>query len=113
MNAQQRPWAGIIIGGALIALWYIATRTTLVLAYKAGTLSQVQGLCDSNIGRLSRALSAQGAADCNHIDGLSTWWNAAAFAGLLLIVGCAGWLIYQHQRTTPGTPASGGRQRPA
>jgi hypothetical protein len=111
MNARQRPWAGIIIGGALITLWYIANRTTLVLAYKAGTLSQVQGICDSNLGRLGRAFSAQGAAECSHIDSLSTWWNAAGFAGLLLILACAGWLIYQAQRTV--TPeASGARRHP-
>jgi hypothetical protein len=99
MSAHQRPWAGIIIGGGLIALWYIATRTTLVLAYRAGTLSQVQGLCNSNIGMVSRAMSAQGDAACNHIGTVATWWNAAGFAGLLLVLGCAGWLVYQSQRT--------------
>jgi hypothetical protein len=102
MNASQRPWAGIIIGGGLIAIWYIATRTTLVLAYKAGTLAQVQGLCDSNLGRLSRAMNAQGDAACTHIDGLSMWWNLAGFAGLALVVGCGIWAAYlaQHKPTT-------------
>ena len=99
MNAHRRPWTGIAIGLALIAVWYAVTRTSLILAYRGGTLSQVQGICDSSIGRFSRALSAQGAANCNHIDSLSTWWNAAGFAGLFLAIACAGWLIYQSQRT--------------
>jgi hypothetical protein len=92
-------WAGITAGLILIAVWFAVTRTTLVLAYRGGTLSQVQGICDSSLGRFGRAMSAQGAAGCNHIDGLATWWNAAGVAGLLLIVASAAVLIYQSQRT--------------
>jgi hypothetical protein len=110
VNAKL-AWGGVVTGLILIAAWYAITRTTLILAYRAGTLSQVQGLCDSNLGRLSRAMSSQSAFTCGHIDSLSTWCNAAGFAGLLLILACAGWLIYQSQRTI--TPeASGARRHP-
>ena len=105
MKDPQAPWKGIVIGGGLVVAWYIATRTTIVLAYKAGTLSQVQGICDSSTGRLARALSAQGAADCSHIDSISMWWNLAGFAGLALVIGCGAWLIYRSQRTSSAASA--------
>jgi hypothetical protein len=106
MNANQRPWAGIVIGGGLIALWYIVTRTTLALAYRGGTLSQVQGMCNSNLGMVSRAMSARGDAACNHISALSTWWNLAGFTGLALILGCGAWLIYRSQHKPPADAES-------
>lgn len=103
MNRASWPWAGIAAGLALIAAWYAATRTTLLIAYgspAAGTrtLAQVQGICDSSFGTFARTMSAQGAAGCGHIDSLSTSWNAAGFAGLLLAAAAGIVLIYRAQR---------------
>ena len=105
MTARKLAWDGVIGGLFLIGAWFAATRTTFWYAYRGGSLSQVQGLCDSGLGRLSRALSAQGAAECSHIDSVSANWNITGFAGLLLAVASAAWLVYQAQHKPQVTQA--------
>lgn len=83
----------LTVGLVLIAAWYLATRTTLLFAYRAGTLAQVQSLCDSGLGRIARGMSAQGAARCGHVDSLAMWLNLAGIAGVLLVVGVAGYAV--------------------
>lgn len=88
----------LALGLVLIAGWFAATHTTLIYAWKGGSLSQVQSICDSGLGRLSRGLSASGAAECSRIDSLSMWWNVAGFAGLLAAVVAGFLLIYRAQQ---------------
>lgn len=101
-------WTGVILGVVLIAAWFAATRTTMWNAYgsqDAGvrTLSQAQGICNSDIGQLSQTMSAQGAANCAGINHTAMLWNAAGFAGVLLLVICAALIAYR--ATRPATAA--------
>jgi hypothetical protein len=99
MNAitERHLWTGLATGIAAIAAWFVATRTTLLLAYKGGTLSQVQGICDSGLGRLGRAMYTQAATNCNSVDSYSMWLNLLGFAGLLLAVASVAVLFYRSQ----------------
>ncbi len=104
---REWPWLGVAAGLGLIAAWFAATRTTLLLAYGTPatgihTLAQAQGLCDSSIGQYARTLSAQGAANCSGVDAVSMHWNIAGFAGLLLAISCGVLLAY---RATQGNRA--------
>lgn len=89
----------LALGLVAVAGWFAAVHTTLIYAWKGGSLSQVQGICDSSLGRFSQALSSNGAAECAHIDSLAMWWNLAGFAGLLA-AGVAGFLLIY--RAQPG-----------
>lgn len=104
-------WTGAVLGIALIAGWFAATRTTMWNAYGnqdtgIRTLSQAQGICDSDIGQLSRTMSVQGAANCAAIDHTAMLWNAAGFTGLLLLVICAVVLGFHAAGRRPGSDAA-------
>ena len=86
---------GAAAGIALIFAWFAATRTTLLLAYRGGTLSQVHAICDSSVGQLGRLMSARAATECSNIDNALTWWNVAGIAGVLLAAGCGALLAYR------------------
>jgi hypothetical protein len=94
---DRQLWGGVTTGLAAIAGWFAATHTTLLLAYRGGTLSQVQGICDSGIGQLGRAMSTQAAASCSQVDTYSMWLNLAGFAGLMLAIASAALLAYRAQ----------------
>jgi hypothetical protein len=94
----SNQWAGLIAGAALIIAWYLATRTTLIIAYGAGSMSQAQSLCGSGFGYLARGMSPKTDLACSHITSDMNWWNLAGFAGLALLAGCAAWLIWQRSR---------------
>lgn len=106
-------------GIALIVAWYAATRTTLWNAYGnqdtgIRTLSQAQGVCNSDIGQISQTMSAQGAANCAGINHTAMLWNAAGFAGLVLLLIFAALIAYRATRpATASGASSAGNQRPA
>jgi hypothetical protein len=106
---------GATAGVALIAAWFAAMHTTLILAYKGGTLAQVHAMCGSSIGQFGRLLNTIAAAECNSIDNTVTWWNVAGAAGLLLAVTCGATLLYRAQHKPPANAESisAGRQNPA
>lgn len=97
-------WApiGAVLGVALIAVWFAATRTTMWNAYGnqdtgIRSLAQAQGVCNSDIGQISQTMSAQGAANCAGINHTAMLWNAAGFAGLLLAIISVAMLAYRAQ----------------
>jgi hypothetical protein len=94
-STDRRFLAGLITGIAGIVIWFVATRTTLLLAYRGGSLSQVQAICSSGIGQLGRIMSTQANAECASIDRYAMWLNVLGFAALLLVIGSAGVLIYR------------------
>jgi hypothetical protein len=106
---------GAAAGIALIAAWFAALHTTLILAYRGGTLAQVHAMCGSSIGQFGRLLNATAAAECNSIDNTVTWWNVAGAAGLLLAVTCGAMLLYLAQHKPPADTESipAGHQRSA
>jgi hypothetical protein len=102
---DRQLWGGVATGLAVIAGWFTATHTTLLLAYRGGSLSQVQGICDSGLGQLGRAMSAQTAARCSQVDSYSMWLNVAGFAGLMLAIASAALLAYRAQHQSPSGAA--------
>ncbi len=100
-------WTGLTIGLAAIAAWFLATRTTLFLAYgTSGTphdLAQAQSMCDGGLGQFARALNAQAAANCTSVDTYAMWLNLAGFAGLLLAAASVAVLAYRHNRPSAAT----------
>jgi hypothetical protein len=94
---DRQLWYGIAAGLLVIMGWYAATRTTLLLAYGNGTLTlhQVQGICDSAIGQIGRALSGQAAVNCGSVDSYAKWLNITGVAGLFLTVTCGALLRYR------------------
>jgi hypothetical protein len=95
---DRQLWYGIAAGLLVITGWYAATRTTLLLAYgNGGTLNlrQVQGICDSAIGQIGRALSGQAAVNCGSVDSYAKWLNVTGVAGLFLTVTCGAFLRYR------------------
>jgi hypothetical protein len=95
---DRQLWYGIAAGLLMIMGWYAATRTTLLLAYGNGgtlTLHQVQGICDSSIGQIGRALPVQAAVNCGSVDGYAKWLNVTGAAGLFLTVTCGALLRYR------------------
>lgn len=72
------------------------------------SLSQAQGVCNSDIGQLSQTMSAQGAANCAGINHAAMLWNAAGFAGLLLAIVSVVVLIYRAQRRPSAASTSAG-----
>ena len=97
---------GAAAGVALIFAWFAATRTTLILAYKGGTLAQVHAICGSSIGQFGRLLNHAAAAECNSIDNTLTWWNLAGAAGALLAFGCGALLTWRAQHKQPAPTGS-------
>lgn len=83
----------LTVGLALIGGWFVATRTTLLFAYRAGTLAQVQSLCDSTLGRVARDMTTTAASNCAHADSLAMWLNLAGITGVLLVIGVAGYAL--------------------
>ncbi len=97
-STDRQLWYGIAAGLLVIMGWYAATRTTLLLAYGNGgslTLHQVQGICDSAIGQIGRALPVQAAANCGSAGNYATWLNITGAAGLFLAVTCGALLAYR------------------
>ncbi|HEV8275798.1 MAG TPA: hypothetical protein VGQ26_08895 [Streptosporangiaceae bacterium] len=95
---DRQLWYGIAAGLLVIMGWYAATRTTLLLAYGNGgtlTLHQVQGICDSAIGQIGRALPVPAAVNCGSVDGYAKWLNVTGVAGLFLTVTCGAFLRYR------------------
>lgn len=95
---DRQLWYGIAAGLLMIMGWYAATRTTLLLAYGNGgnlTLHEVQGICDSAIGQIGRALSVQAAANCGSAGNYTSWLNITGAAGLFLTVTCGALLAYR------------------
>jgi hypothetical protein len=95
---DRQLWYGIAAGLLMIMGWYAATRTTLLLAYGNGgtlTLHQAQGICDSAIGQIGRALSAQAAVNCGSVDSYAKWLNITGVAGLFLTVTCGATFGYR------------------
>jgi hypothetical protein len=89
--ADRQLWYGIAAGLLMIMGWYAVTRTTLLFAYGNGgtlTLHQVQGICDSAIGQVGRALSGPAAVNCGSVDSYGKWLNITGVAGLFLTVTC-------------------------
>jgi hypothetical protein len=98
---DRQLWGAVATGLAAIVGWFAATHTTLLLAYRGGSLSQVQGICDSGLGQLGRAMSAQAEASCSQVDTYSMWLNVAGFAGLMLAIASAALLAYRSQHRSP------------
>jgi hypothetical protein len=55
----------------------------------------VQGICDSAIWQIGRALSVQAAVNCGSVDGYAMWLNVTGVAGFFLTVICGALLGYR------------------
>jgi hypothetical protein len=110
----RQLWYGIAAGLLMIMGWYAATRTTLLRACGNGgtlTLHQVQGICDSTIGQIGRALPVQALVDRGSVDGYDKWLNATGVAGLFLTVTCGAFLRYRIEHRQPVRNDPPGRPR--
>jgi hypothetical protein len=85
----------LMIAGILAAIaGYATMNTTLVLAYRGGTLANVHALCAN---AFVQALS-HGSGACSSINGWYTLATVALWGGLLLAgIGLLAWLVQRGQ----------------
>jgi hypothetical protein len=96
---HQRRWtpAWVTVAGVITAIaGYALGQTTLLVAYTGGrTVSQVNGLCTSAIGRLGQAMSSRTAGNCGQVAMYEQAHGWLIIAGVLAIAGGITWSIRQ------------------
>jgi hypothetical protein len=84
-KARRAPrW--VIAAGALLAIaGYLLGHTTLLVGWKGGDASQLNGICTSAIGQLAQVFSAAGRTDCSKValvEQASGWMIVAGLAAV-------------------------------
>jgi hypothetical protein len=98
---EQRKWvpAWVIAAGVIItAAGWALGHTTLLVAWKGGTASQVNGICTSGIGQLGQVVNAGLRGSCGQValyEQASGW---LIVLGVLVTAGGVAWAIWQQQR---------------
>lgn len=83
-------------GAILAAAGWALGHTTLLVAWKAGNASQVNGLCASGIGQLGQAVNAGLRNSCGQValyEQASGW---LIILGVITVAGGIAWAAWQH-----------------
>jgi len=101
----QRKWTPgwvIATGVLLAAAGYALGQTTLLVAYKGGTVSQVNGICTSALGQFAQVLRPAAAGGCGQIAMYEQLHGWLIVAGVLTMAGGVAWEIRNRQKGSAG-----------